>query len=259
MPDTNNPYSPPATGTNSSGPVPLTGGSPYGPMRATGGLGLSVRILLVVQSLVAAAWGVCSFYYAEQATRGRDVFWNAEGTEQSLFNDIYSLIAILLLVLFLITVVVFCVWTNKSMMNAWALRKDASLTLMKPGWAVGFYFVPIALLWKPFEGMRQIWETTFAGEGGKNLTLLRWWWGFWLLNNFADNISQRLGMESLDEYVVSGFFEVAAALLSLVAATLLIIIVGRVTQRQMEYYNGTEAATGPSISAKTDKDSERVE
>lgn len=54
------------------------------------------------------------------------------------------------------------------MKNAWAIGGILQPT-MTPGWAVGFYFIPIALIWKPFQGMSQIWSATFEGQGSRGL------------------------------------------------------------------------------------------
>lgn len=53
-----------------------------------------------------------------------------------------------------------------------------------PGWAVGWFIIPIASLWKPFQAMRELWNAS-VGEAG-NLSVpangLLWtWWLSWLV------------------------------------------------------------------------------
>lgn len=64
-----------------------------------------------------------------------------------------------------------------------------------PGWAVGWYFIPIANLFKPFQAMRELWTTSlgvsdsYSASAPGNLSL---WWGFWIVGNILGNVSTRL-------------------------------------------------------------------
>lgn len=64
---------------------------------------------------------------------------------------------------FLFTVILWCVWKNLSCKNAWFFRIGNQQSLLAnplnpgdvftPGWSVGWHFVPVAHLWKPFQAM----------------------------------------------------------------------------------------------------------
>ncbi|KQY29328.1 hypothetical protein ASD21_06165 [Caulobacter sp. Root1455] len=73
------------------------------------------------------------------------------------------------------------IWIYRASRNA---QRLANYGLpMSAAWAVGWYFVPIAAIWKPFEGMEQLWKASTAGTAWRSVTtpaLLRWWWGAWL-------------------------------------------------------------------------------
>ena len=48
-----------------------------------------------------------------------------------------------------------------------------------PGWAVGWYFIPIANLFKPFQAMKELWFASHGIDGWRDATapgLLRVWW-----------------------------------------------------------------------------------
>ena len=54
---------------------------------------------------------------------------------------------------------------------------------ISPGWAVGWYFVPVGAFWKPFEAIEQAWKVSTAPLAWRSVptpALLRWWWGFWI-------------------------------------------------------------------------------
>ena len=232
--DENNPYTTPSvnvtpTPTNSdAGAV----NSPYGPMQNTKALSVWVRVILAIQLLATLLIGLVALRSALVASAGNDPFWRGEEINPLGLADIG--LSLFFFISYIPTIVLFCIWTNKSMKNAWAMRQNPYQTLMTPGWAVGYYFIPFLLLWKPFQGMREIWEVSFRNQ--KSLGLLRWWWGFWLLDNFAGNISFRLPTDSLEDLILSGFFDASTTLFSLAGGVLLFIIVGKVTKRQMESY-----------------------
>ena len=54
-----------------------------------------------------------------------------------------------------------------------------------PGWAVGWYFVPIANLWKPYQAMKEIWRASKnPGNWQAETTsgFLGWWWFWWIIS-----------------------------------------------------------------------------
>lgn len=85
-------------------------------------------------------------------------------------------------------------WIHRVNRNAHVLTDWMT---MSPGWNVGFFFIPIATLWKPFEGVRQSWQASFSPEDPESVPvpdLLRWWWGLWIATTILSNISFRLSM-----------------------------------------------------------------
>lgn len=83
-------------------------------------------------------------------------------------------------------------WIHRASANAHAVSDTMSISL---GWSVGWYFVPFANLVKPFQAMREIWQVSIAPGDPASVpvpSLLRWWWGLWLLSNILGNISFRL-------------------------------------------------------------------
>jgi hypothetical protein len=86
------------------------------------------------------------------------------------------------------------VWIYRACANAHALtRQPMEFT---PGWAVGWNFVPVATLWKPFQAVREIWNVSRNPGVAEDETpaMLRWWWGLWLAYNVLEQVSQRLMM-----------------------------------------------------------------
>jgi hypothetical protein len=112
--------------------------------------------------------------------------------------DVVDLLTALLgLVVYITTAVVFCLWTHRANRNARAL--GATQMKFTPGWAVGWYFIPIANLWKPRQVMREIWhasENPSAGPNDTTPTLVSNWWTLWLVTNLLGQVAFRYGLSA---------------------------------------------------------------
>ena len=92
-----------------------------------------------------------------------------------------------------------------------------------PGWSIGWYCIPIANLFKPFQAMRELW---FASHGEvanyeQSAPGLLWiWWIGWLLSSF---------MGFGETYEVLDAIGIACQAMS---AAALFVIMGNVTQAQ---------------------------
>lgn len=141
------------------------------------------------------------------------------------------------LLLTLITVVFFGMWIYRAAANIVA----ASVVGFDytPGWAVGWFFVPIANLFKPYAAMRQIWNASHGGQGDeleRAEGLLAIWWGTWVLANIASNIALRLTINpaSAEELRTGQQIGILASLVSLALYPAAWRLVDRITTAQRE-------------------------
>jgi hypothetical protein len=68
-----------------------------------------------------------------------------------------------------------------------------------PGWSVGWYFVPIANLWKPYQAMKEIWKASANPHSWPTQTtppLLSTWWTLWIASNVLSNLAVRMWMRA---------------------------------------------------------------
>ncbi|KTE31910.1 MULTISPECIES: DUF4328 domain-containing protein [unclassified Sphingopyxis] len=188
-----------------------------------------VAILLVLIGQAAELYGYVSL--AEDAV--------VEG-----LNALYFGVATADLLLELTTSVIFCMWTYRAAAN---IKAAGVLGLtFTPAWAVGWHFVPFANFFRPYQAMRQIWNSSHgssdeSSSGGNGLLI--GWWGLW---SFSVAVSIVASMASFD--AVSPDEEREVLILSMLYSVtnlllypLAIRLVDRVTRAQRDRL--TAAAT----------------
>jgi small-conductance mechanosensitive channel len=136
----------------------------------------------------------------------------------------------------LITSALFVVWFHRAYQNAAAL--GAADLQFSSGWAVGWWFVPIACFWMPYRAAVDIWKAsgsvalaTTHGQARRTdaaPTLVSVWWVTWLLCLALVNVAAVLANpdNGLD------LLTVVSNALTVLAAVLAIIVVMSVSKRQ---------------------------
>lgn len=125
-------------------------------------------------------------------------------------------------------------WTYRVNANAHTMSDDLTIT---PGWAVGWHFVPIANLFKPFQAMKETWMATHYRAdwyGEPTPPLLAWWWGLWIVTNILANISVRIELAS-DGYIPDAVFllDAATGVLNVPLCLLLIRMIRQLSAAQL--------------------------
>jgi hypothetical protein len=122
-------------------------------------------------------------------------------------------------------------WIFRANKNARALSPEALEN--SPGWAAGWFLVPIASLWKPYEVMREIYKasrTPHDWRKAKGTAIVGWWWGTYLLANFvavamliAHSMNDAISLRRLALVLYSGM---------IVHQLMLLVITGRIVKWQ---------------------------
>jgi len=145
-----------------------------------------------------------------------------------------GIVAILFLVALISSFVLVGVWIYRASANAHTLSDEMTIS---PGWAVGWYFVPIANLFKPYQAMREVWMAShYRGNwhGEPNPPLLSAWWGLWIVVNILDNVTSRLGGRDVDGTRLDGavLFDAVAAGLNVALCLVLINMMRQIARAQ---------------------------
>ncbi len=145
-----------------------------------------------------------------------------------------GLVSVCQMLVFIIGGVLTLRWIHRMCHNALV---KASTMQFTPGWSIGWYFIPIANLWKPFQAMGEIWDKSQqqAGTSGREPGgLLGLWWTLWLGYSFLSNAAVRLSMSvnDIDSALTANALTVASDILIVPLCIVFIFIVKRLSAMQ---------------------------
>lgn len=91
------------------------------------------------------------------------------------------------LVFLIATYIVFSMWIYRAGANLAAANfDDLDFT---PGSRIWWFAVPVASLFKPFQGMRELWNASHHRfPYDENVGIVSLWWGCWLFHSFASGV-----------------------------------------------------------------------
>lgn len=110
-----------------------------------------------------------------------------------------GLVAVIGVVSYLVTAILFLRWTYLVKRNVLAL--GGTNQAFSPGWSVGYYFIPILTLWMPYQALREAFEASHPDAQYNSNTpsrpaLMPLWWTLWLVACAVGNASLRASLHS---------------------------------------------------------------
>ena len=151
-------------------------------------------------------------------------------------SSVYGFASLAQLLLLILGAPIILRWIYLACRNALAM--GAQGMTVSPGWAVGFYFVPIANLILPFQSMREIWKASSNPadwELIKPPARIALWWTFWIISNIAGTIGPFLdarATEAMETVRTAGLLVSVSDLLTIPACLLLASVIADITARQ---------------------------
>jgi hypothetical protein len=138
------------------------------------------------------------------------------------------------LVLLVATIVVWLIWQHRAHANLRALGTELEYS---PGWAVGFWLIPIANLWKPFQVNRELWKA--SGDvndwrSQRTWPVLGWWWASWISAGVLGRVAAaaRESAETPMEIRSADIVDLLSTAVVVASAVLAILLVRSVIERQ---------------------------
>lgn len=232
--------------------------TPTGPqtvrsLRSPVGLGKAVCVLLGSVAVADVVSIVAGGYARQVYDEGMaDDFLRFDEAVANRADTLYQASSSLQVLTFLATVVVFLVWFRRVRRNAEVF--DAYAHTMRPGWAIGGWFVPVGNLWLPHRVASGIW--TASSPGGSHGAparrgLLHAWWAVLLCAEFFSRYAGRLYTDAEEPDAVLHSFDIGmvADMADIAAAVLAILFVRRLTAMQGERAAERAAAPVPPLPA----------
>lgn len=143
-----------------------------------------------------------------------------------------AVVGILYLIVFVVTGFPFLRWTYFSNQNAQFLTSDD--LEFTPGWAVGWYFIPIMNLWKPYQALKETFKASNPDSAedwryAAHPEIMPLWWTLWILSGFLGRAvwSASLNAETLDELINLSWLTLVSDFLDLSLGIVLFLLVSR--------------------------------
>ncbi len=133
---------------------------------------------------------------------------------------------------FILSIVGFLLWIHQAARNADALGPRGEFS---PGWSVGWWFIPVANLWKPLQVMSEIWNRSHPSAMSPHLL---WpWWGAWVVGNSAGwlvtwNTFSEGGPITPRALIMLNRTDMVGDILLLVALILAVVLVWQISNAQ---------------------------
>lgn len=173
------------------------------------------------------------------------------GTEGMIIDLHMGAIGILYIVFFIACVIGYARFFQRSMHNARQLEPDADTIAPMGMWL--WNIVPIAALWMPFKGVRQVWGIlkTNAGEEVRYPASFGWWWGLWIVSNIISNITWRLPGGAFDfqldasnyqDLMFVQWIDIVTSGLSAISAFALLSIATKIARLQQDFSLNSQSA-----------------
>jgi hypothetical protein len=148
----------------------------------------------------------------------------------------YGLVGTLMSLVISGTITLFMFWTYRVSANIHALGGQG--LRFTPGWAVAWYWVPIANFWMPYQVMSEIWRVSgnpIGPQSDSTSRLLPSWWFCWLGFLIAGSFQLRWStpMHGLEEVVSAEPLSIASSVLAVITAGLALVLIKRICAFQV--------------------------
>jgi hypothetical protein len=161
-----------------------------------------------------------------------DVEADANDSRQMMIGGIYLLV-------FIVTGIVFLKWIHRANVNARGF--GARGMTHTPGWAVGWFFIPIFSLFRPYQAMKELWKVSQdptdwqTREGG---ALLSGWWALWIISNILGQVTMRMNPDTIEKLKTLTTTSIVAEIIGVVLCIVAMAMVKTISRWQGELVGG---------------------
>jgi len=145
-------------------------------------------------------------------------------------------VGIIYLIVFVVSGFLILRWIHRANYNARQLGGENMK--FSPGWSIGYYFIPILTLWRPYQAMKEIWKVSKEPSDWElqdTGAILPLWWFLWLISSVLGQLVFRLSLraEELQEFINLNIVAQVSDALDIPLALVFLVIVNRVHSMQI--------------------------
>ncbi|HCN04956.1 MAG TPA: hypothetical protein DIS79_04990 [Bacteroidetes bacterium] len=139
------------------------------------------------------------------------------------------------LVVTLTTMITFLVWKRRAHLNVRGFGAEG--LKFTPLLSIGYYFVPILSVFKPYQAMREIYKASINPRSWETINgspLLIVWWTIFLVSLGLDQVALRLLLksETIDELMFANNMNIASDVVSILLGAVVLMLVITISRNQ---------------------------
>lgn len=147
-------------------------------------------------------------------------------------------------VAYLASLVLFCFWVHRSYANLVPL--GSMRMRFTPGWAVGYFFIPVVVFVRGVQVMRDLWidSQPLPVGGSSPETLVRraplvgWWWAMWIVTMLSSRIGEGTSSHmTRAQWLALNNEVIAACAVDMVTGLLFIAVLVGIARRQRDQWD----------------------
>jgi len=196
-----------------------------------------IFLILIVLNLIAILSRYAQAELLKRAIAG-GIITESEATANDMREAVIGFVQF---GLYVTSGILFLIWIHRAYKNLHSIRADG--LRFTPGWAVGWFFVPIMSLFRPYQVVSEIWRAsnpkidladTTSWQTSVSSSVVGWWWAFFLISNFVANIALRtvFSGEELSDLLTSTYAYIVSDAIDVVGILITILMVRRIGQFQ---------------------------
>jgi hypothetical protein len=151
--------------------------------------------------------------------------------EATAFDERSAQIAALYLIINIAAAIAYLAWLSRAVANVPAL--GGGTPIRSPRGAIGWWFVPIASWFVPFQIVTDLHDRLATGtDADRARPLLLSWWLLWVVGNVSVIATTIVGDQTVDQLKAGVTIAMAGDVLLVISAILAIVVVQRIQRRE---------------------------
>ncbi|MFT6540486.1 MAG: hypothetical protein ACJAY0_002440 [Thalassolituus sp.] len=209
----------------------------------------------IVVALIAIGSNFLEYQFLSDYQNGVYTFQELAAADAEASDQRQRIIALIYLAVFIVSGFLILRWIHRANYNARGL--GASGMEFTPGWSIGYYFIPILTLWKPYQAMKEIWKASHNPGDWRSESvnsLLGIWWFLWIVTNMLGQAVFRMSnsAEGLREVMNLNLVSQASEVLSISLALVTLFIVNRIYKAQISALESANKSIQSTADASAD-------